>query len=175
MNRVASSNPKDRIGLTKVPLHYIPLSAQINQALAHLDGALKYGPFNWRQESVAATIYLDAALRHILKFTHGENHDADSGVHHLGHAVACLNIIMDAMHFGNLIDDRPPADGSPATLDGSREEVIRLLNLRGKDVPSTPPINSTPSEPPSEPPRTADEPTCWSDSNPFAIDPEDYF
>src|SRR5690606_19374294 len=83
MNRVASSNPKDRIGLTKVPLHYIPLSAQINQALAHLDGALKYGQFNWRTETVAATIYLDAALRHILKFTHGEDCDADSGVHHL--------------------------------------------------------------------------------------------
>lgn len=141
MDRTTTTNPKDRIGLTKVPLHFIPLSAQVHTALAHLDGALKYGAYNWRHESVAATIYLDAAYRHIGKWLNGEEKDSDSGVHHLGHAIACLNIVLDAANYGNLIDDRPPSDNSAELLDDSREEVIRLLKLRGKEIPSTPPID----------------------------------
>ena len=136
-----TSNPKDRIGTTKVPLHLIPLSAQIHAALAHFDGACKYGRYNWRQETVAAMIYVDACLRHIHKWVHGEIMDAESGVHHLGHAIACLNIILDAATYGNLIDDRPPADRSPSLLDTARAEVVRLLARHGFDIPSTPPIN----------------------------------
>lgn len=135
-----STNSKDRIGATKVPLSLIPLSAQIHAALAHFDGAQKYQAWNWRKETVAASIYVDAALRHIQKWFQGEEKDRDSGIHHLGHALACLNIILDAQAYGNLVDDRPPADGSPVELDAAREEVLRLIKLRGKDVPSTPPI-----------------------------------
>lgn len=139
-----SSNPKDRIGCTKVPLSLIPLSAQIHAALAHFDGSCKYGHYNWRHESVAASIYIDAALRHIHKWYHGESYDADSGIHHLGHALACLNIILDAASCGKLVDDRPKADDSPAMLDTFRSEVIRLLERHGKKIPSTPPITGGP-------------------------------
>lgn len=136
-----SSNPKDRIGITKVPLHLIPLPAQIVASLAHLDGAIKYGPYNWRKEKVAATIYIDAALRHIQKWLNGQEMDADNGaVHNLGHAIACLNILIDAQHYGNLIDDRPPADASPLQLDEMQAVVKKLLERHGKQVPSTPPI-----------------------------------
>lgn len=138
---MSSSNPKDRIGATKVPLSLIPLSAQIPAALAHFDGALKYGFWNWRKETVAASIYLDAAIRHILKWQQGQDHDTDSGIHHLGHALACLNIILDAQAYGNLVDDRPPADQSAEALDKAREDVLRILKLRGKEVPNTPTIN----------------------------------
>ena len=139
-----STNPKDRIGCTKVPLSMIPLSAQIQAALAHFDGSLKYGVYNWRRETVAASIYVDAALRHINKWFHGEECDADSGIHHLGHALACLNIVIDAQSYGNLVDDRPPADCSPADIDAARNDVLRLIKLRGKEVPSTPPITDEP-------------------------------
>lgn len=127
-----SSNPKDRIGVTKVPLHLVPASALTNMALAHLDGSLKYGAYNWRSESVAATTYIDAALRHIQKWTHGQEYDVDSGVHNLGHAVACLNILMDCQLSGNMIDDRPPADGSPEYMDQCIKAVTDLLERRGK-------------------------------------------
>jgi hypothetical protein len=88
-------------------------------------------------------VYIDAALRHIHKWQHGQEIDSDSGIHHLGHAIACLNIVLDAQAFGNLIDDRPPADNSPLTLDEARKDVERLTRLRGKEVPSTPPITET--------------------------------
>lgn len=130
------TNPKDKLGVKKVSLGLIPLSAQIHTALAHLDGALKYGAWNWREKGVAASVYINAALRHILKWYHGEELDADSGIHHLGHAIACLNIVLDSQTFRNLVDDRPPADNSPQMLDKFREEVVRLLTKHGRIEPN---------------------------------------
>lgn len=131
MTQLKSTNPKDRIGITKVPLHLIPLTAQINQALAHLDGACKYGPYNWRDENVAASVYVAACLRHLQKWLNGREVDRDSGVHELGHATACLNIIMDAQASGKLVDDRPTPDKSPEQLDKAAEDVVRLLKRHG--------------------------------------------
>lgn len=103
-----STNPKDAVGIKKVPLSLIPATAMVYQALAHKDGAIKYGPANWRTEGVSARVYIDACKRHLDKwFDGGEENASDSGVHHLGHAVACLNIIMDSMVCGKLVDDRP--------------------------------------------------------------------
>ena len=54
-------NPKDRLGLKKVRLSLVPPSSIIYQALAMEDGAVKYGPYNWRENKVIASIYIDAA------------------------------------------------------------------------------------------------------------------
>lgn len=102
------SNPKDMVGSTKLPLDLVPATAMAVASLAHLDGALKYGKWNWRDAGVRSSIYVAAALRHIEKWNNGEEYDTDSGVHHLGHAMACLNILVDSMVMGNLTDDRPP-------------------------------------------------------------------
>lgn len=104
----ADGNPKSRQGAKKHSLRYLPLAANIavNQALG--DGAVKYGPANWRETGVAASVYIDAALRHISQFFDGHQDNAsDSGVHNLGHAMACMAIIIDAAAAGKLIDDRP--------------------------------------------------------------------
>lgn len=101
------TNPKDILGVAKVSISKIPASALIHEANAMADGARKYGPFNWRKNKVIASIYVDAALRHISSWFDGEELAEDSGVHHLGHARACLAIIIDAMETGNLVDDRP--------------------------------------------------------------------
>jgi hypothetical protein len=53
------------------------------------------------------TIYLSAALRHILALIDGEDIAEDSGFRHEAHAAACLGILLDAKETGNLIDDRP--------------------------------------------------------------------
>lgn len=74
------------------------------------DGARKYGPYNWRGNAVVARIYIDAAMRHLLAWLEGEETAEDSGVHHLGHAMACCAILLDAQETGNLIDDRPGHD-----------------------------------------------------------------
>lgn len=101
-------NPKSLQGAKKFSLRYLPLSANIAVNQAFEDGAKKYGAANWREKGVATTVYVDAALRHIMQyFDGGQKLAADSGVHNLGHAMACLAIIIDAEQEGQLIDDRP--------------------------------------------------------------------
>jgi len=142
--KLKSTNPKDRIGITKVPLHLCPLSGQIHEALALLDGACKYGLYNWRSENVAASVYVAACLRHVLKWYNGRDKDNCSGVHELGHAKACLSIVLDAEESDKLVDDRPPADRSPELLDKYADEVVRILTMHGKLEPVTPPLATTP-------------------------------
>ena len=132
--RAKSSNPKDRIGVQKLPLSNIPLIALSHESLALTDGELKYGFVNWAAESVGTRTYIDAAFRHLHAYNNGEKYDPESGVHHLGHARACLAILLDAEQRGNLIDDRPPASGSPQKVREMQEEVTRLRKLRGKEI-----------------------------------------
>ncbi len=110
-------NPKDRIGLKKVPLHLLPTAGLIHEAMAMRNGAVKYGPFNWREKKVIATVYIAACQRHLLAWLDGEENAADSGLHHLGHAKACLGIILDAEATDSLDDDRPPAGAAQRLLD----------------------------------------------------------
>lgn len=100
-------NPKSAQGAKKFDLMYLPLPARIavNQALE--DGAKKYGKANWRATGVSASVYLNAAARHIDQYNEGQQFASDSGVHNLGHAMACMAIIIDAEANGKLIDDRP--------------------------------------------------------------------
>lgn len=103
-------NPKDAIAARKPQLHLVPPASIIREAQAMENGAAKYGPFNWRHEDrkVNASVYVGACLRHLLSWFDGEEVADDSGVHHLGHAKACLGILLDAMETGHMIDDRPP-------------------------------------------------------------------
>lgn len=105
--RLRPTNPKTLIGVKKVSLSKIPSAALVHCAMAMMDGAKKYQKYNWRETNVEAEIYVDAAMRHILSWYDGEDCAQDSGVHHLGHAMACMAIVLDAMETGNLIDDRP--------------------------------------------------------------------
>lgn len=101
-------NPKTIYGNAKPPMHLVPAAGTIHEAMAFGDGAAKYGPYNWREKTVSASTYIGAALRHIAAWFDGENIDPVSKVHHLGHAKACLGIILDAQLVENLNDDRPP-------------------------------------------------------------------
>jgi hypothetical protein len=101
-------NPKDLRGVIKLPLRLIPPPALAYLARAMAVGARKYGPFNWRRTEVKLTVYLEAALRHILAKADGENDDPESGLPHEAHAMACMAIILDAIAMGKLIDDRYP-------------------------------------------------------------------
>lgn len=116
----ASVNPKDAVGQKKAPLHLLPVAALAAEAAAFRDGVHKYGAANWRVSGVQASIYIAAALRHIsLWYDGGEDVASDSKVKHLGHARACLGIVLDAEACGTLTDDRPPAvPGLEAILSG---------------------------------------------------------
>lgn len=115
------TNPKDLIGAKKVSLTKLPAVAMLHGAHALMDGAVKYGPYNWREKSVRASIYVDACTRHLNAWFEGEEIAADSGVHHLGHAIGCLAILLDAQEGGNLHDDRP--------ADGNYARVLERLNV----------------------------------------------
>ena len=106
-SKASGPNPKDLIGSTKVSLTKLPAIASAWGAMAMMDGAKKYGPYNFRDKAVQASIYVDAAKRHLDCWFEGEEFADDSKVHHLGHALACIAILLDTQATGNLIDDRP--------------------------------------------------------------------
>lgn len=121
LNPVKSTNPKDLIGSKKVSITKLPLVAVLHGAHAMMNGAKKYGPYNWRGNKVQASIYADAILRHLgAWFDQKEEIAADSGVHHLGHLIASAAILLDALETGNLVDDRPE--------NGTFAQVIERLN-----------------------------------------------
>ena len=100
------SNPKSALGIKKVPLHLVSPISILHEAMAMAEGGMKYGPYNYRIDKVAATVYCAAAMRHIFDWMCGEEMASDSGIHHLGHAKACCGILVDAQATGSLIDDR---------------------------------------------------------------------
>ncbi|MGH9257016.1 MAG: dATP/dGTP diphosphohydrolase domain-containing protein [Vicinamibacterales bacterium] len=101
-------NPKDLFGIKKVPSYsVVPSTGMIYEALGMWDGADKYGAFNWRAHPVQAMVYVDAIDRHVKAWVAGQEIDPKSGKPHLGHAKACLGILIDAFETGNMIDNRP--------------------------------------------------------------------
>lgn len=120
------TNPKDAIGISKVPMHLIPGSAKAHLAMAFLEGALKYGKYNWRIAGVRTSIYLDAIERHLEKFKNGEDCDDKTFVPHLASIMACCAIILDAGLVGKLNDDRPPRAPVSQLID-EQGDLIRHL------------------------------------------------
>ena len=116
------NNPKTVIGLTKPSFHAIPPSALIHLGAGMKNGKDKYGLMNWRDRQVTASIYLDAQLRHIFAWWDGEDIARDSGVHHLGHVMACNAILLDAMETGKLLDDRP--------IKGTFADIVDRLTVK---------------------------------------------
>lgn len=120
------SNPKDVIGSTKLSMFIVPDTLTICAAMGFLEGALKYGRFNWRIAGVRASIYIDALDRHIAKWKNGQDCDKLTKVHHLDNAIACLGIMRDAMIYGKLMDDRPPCPNPDA--------IAELIDAQGKTI-----------------------------------------
>ncbi|AGS82458.1 hypothetical protein PBI_REDNO2_159 [Mycobacterium phage Redno2] len=102
------TNPKDAIGIAKVPFSTVPAQVIAEVGLAMMEGGLKYGRFNFRVSGVRATVYYDAALRHLTAWYEGQDIDPDSGLPHLVKAIACFVVLRDSQIQGNWVDDRPP-------------------------------------------------------------------
>ena len=130
-----ASNPKDAIGVRKAPMHLIPGSAKAYMAMAFLEGALKYGKYNWRVAGVRSSIYLDAMERHLEKYKNGENIDQDTKIPHLASIMACCAIILDADLCGKLTDDRPPRADVSKLIDDLAGHVGYLKELFKDESP----------------------------------------
>lgn len=118
--KVRLPNPKDQIGAKKADMSVIPAVSLLHLSMAMMDGAYKYDPYNWRAAPVEARSYIAAAKRHLDTWLEGEEYSQDTqletteglvGVHHLGHAMACCAILLDAMAENKLIDNRPLSSG----------------------------------------------------------------
>lgn len=99
-------NPKTIYGINKPSISAIPPVAILILGQAMEVGRAKYGLFNWRDADVSVSTYYNAAQRHLMAYLDGQNRDPETNVHHLGHAMACLAIILDANVQDTLKDDR---------------------------------------------------------------------
>lgn len=135
MSELKATNPKDAIGSSKLPIHLWPTTASAMGSIGLLDGMLKYGRANWRSSGVRASIYFDAANRHLNAWFEGEDHDPDSGVPHLAHALACLAIIVDAQAAGKLTDDRQHKGGYRSLINELTGHVGRLKEMHADKAP----------------------------------------
>jgi hypothetical protein len=90
-----SDGRKDDAG--KLPFELVPVEAleQIVAALGY--GARKYSPDNWRKVPDGRRRYFGAMMRHAWAYWRGEERDAESGLHHLAHAGACILFLLSPL------------------------------------------------------------------------------
>ena len=120
------SNPKDSVGVKKVPFSTIPSEVMAEVGLAMMEGARKYGRHNFRIAGVRSSVYYDALFRHMTAWWEGEDIDPDSGLNHVIKAISTLVVLRDAMVNEMLTDDRPPKlkDGWVKSLNEKASGII---------------------------------------------------
>jgi len=138
-------NPKDRIGgSNKLPaLSVLPVPVLAEVSAVALLGAQKYGRHNWRRDNVHASVYVDAAVRHIMSWWESDENDSDSNVSHLAHAICGLMILRDCQMRGGMVDDRPP--GTPDFMD-ALNAVSKAIRERFPDAPGPVTAENTPGK-----------------------------
>lgn len=109
-------NPKQRYGIAKPSAEFVSPIALLWLTTAMHEGSIKYGRFNFREKPVEAGTYISAAKRHLDAWMSGEQVDPETGVHHLGYAMACAAILIDAEAMHTLIDNRPVDNGQYSEL-----------------------------------------------------------
>ncbi len=102
------TNPKDAVGVRKVPMSTISGPVMMEVGLAMLEGARKYSRHNYRLAGARGSVYYDAAMRHLMDYWEGVDIDPDSGISHLSKAIATLVVMRDSEINNMLTDDRPP-------------------------------------------------------------------
>lgn len=105
---VKASNPKDAVGSKKAPLSVVPFPPLYEAAAGMLEGACKYRRHNYREIGVRASVYFDAAMRHLTSWWEGQDIDPESGIHHISKVLSCLLVLRDAQMSDKCYDDRPP-------------------------------------------------------------------
>lgn len=128
------SNPKDLIGSTKPSISGIPLSPLYMLGAAMTEGT-KYGRHNYRVVGVRASVYFDAAFRHMSAYWEGEDIDEVSGIPHLAKAMACFVILLDSEENGMLTDDRPPRTRAEWMKRAQERTTKVLSNIKDKVLP----------------------------------------
>jgi len=128
------TNPKRQYGLSAIPLNLWSPLASAYGAVSLYNGSLKYGRGNYRATKVEASIYIAAALRHLMAWAEGEEFDPADGCPNLGGVLANIAILLDARASGTLIDDRQIPSGYLKEREMLKEIVKQLQVVHaGKD------------------------------------------
>lgn len=69
-------------------------------------GAGKYGRYNYLQGGFRVGRIMASLYRHLDAFQSGEDIDPESGEHHLFHAAANIQMLVDNLHQGTIEDNR---------------------------------------------------------------------
>jgi hypothetical protein len=134
------TNPKDSVGCTKPPLHCIPTPVLFEIGMGMYEGGWKYREANWRVIGVRASIYYDAALRHLTAWWDGEDIDPASKIHHISKVMSCLAVLRDCQlqaENGSGVDykdDRPPKSHVPMSkLEDQFKAMLSRLQAEHGD------------------------------------------
>lgn len=123
-------NPKDALGIAKAPMSCVPVNVVAELGVAMMEGALKYGRYNWRTADVRGSVYFDAAIRHLFAWWEGENIDPDSGMSHVVKAMASLCVLRDGMQQPGFTDDRPGVNTKLKYAELNKHVVKLLMKYR---------------------------------------------
>ena len=129
MAQLKETNPKDRAATSRLDLSLFPQTAIVYGAMGMTEGDAKYGGYNFRVAGVRTSVYVAALLRHLFKYYGGEWADPATQVPHLGSALSCLAILVDAHEAGKLVDDRPPRVDMERLLSHAEQIVAHLHEL----------------------------------------------
>jgi len=99
----------DKLDQGKPKVSLIPTEAILEMAKAFTYGANKYEADNFKK-GIAYRKLIDAALRHILAISAGEDVDDESKNNHVGHAMASLAMLCYMMKHRPDLDDRYKGD-----------------------------------------------------------------
>jgi len=91
--------------IDKPMIGLVPLRAVWEVAKVMSFGAQKYDAFNWKG-GIKYMRLINAALRHIIQFTEGEDTDSESGLSHLAHAACCILMLLEMTMDRQDLDDR---------------------------------------------------------------------
>ena len=128
------SNPKDVIGIRKVPFSVLPTPVLWEASLGMMEGALKYGRHNYRAIGVRSSVYYDATQRHLTDWWEGQDIDPASKLHHISKAISSLMVLRDAQIRGMAEDDRPPAT-DPTFLEEMNKRASELVDIHADKNP----------------------------------------
>lgn len=126
------TNPKDAIGIGKVPMSCLSFPVLMEMGLGMMEGGAKYGKFNFRAIGVRSSVYLDACFRHLAAWYEGEDIDSDSGISHLVKAMTTLMVLRDAQMRGKMNDDRPP--GTSGFISVLNEKAKKIADSADKNI-----------------------------------------
>ena len=73
----------------------LPMKAVEEQVKVMGFGAQKYEAHSWKTVPNGIERYTDAAFRHLVAYTQGEDNDPESGLHHLAHALCCVSFVLE--------------------------------------------------------------------------------